>query len=119
MTQPIILGEKSINMSELKEEIARIKKSGKELNLRVQKTEEHLNIFMPLSAQKGKELFDKLTKLNIPRLKEIHINKIIDTLPTNVNELKAVLQPYALTISNENLNKIAEIVTSFVGEKKK
>ena len=118
MTQPIVLDEKPINMSELKEEVEKIKKRDKELNLRVQKTEEYLNEFMPLSGNKGKELFDKLMKLNIPRLKEIHINKIIDILPSNINELKAVLQAYTLTISNENLKKIVETVSSFVGEKK-
>ena len=118
MTQPIVLDEKPINMSELKEEVEKIKKRYKELNFRVQKTGEYLNEFMPLSGNKGKELFDKLMKLNIPRLKEIHINKIIDILPSNINELKAVLQAYTLTISNENLKKIVETVSSFVGEKK-
>jgi len=118
MTQPIVLDEKPISMSELKEEVEKIKKRDKELNLRLQKTEEYLNEFMPLSAHKGKELFEKLMKLNVPRLKELHINKIIDTLPSNINELKAVLQAYTLTISNENLNKIVDSVNSFVGEKK-
>jgi len=36
----------------------------------------------------------------------LHIIKIIDVMPKNVEELKAMLQSYTITVNNENLKKI-------------
>ena len=66
---------------------------------------------------KAKELEEKLTKLNVPRLKEQHIHKIIDVLPTTVKDLKVVLQGYTLTVNNDNMKKIADTVNGFVETK--
>ena len=52
--------------------------------------------------------------MNIPRLKEHHIHKILDIAPTNVNELKAVLQGYPITINNESMKKIADAINEFL-----
>lgn len=110
MVKPEIISETPTNMVELKEELANIKKRGKEITMRVGKTEEHLNMFVNLSIAKERELFDKLMKLDIPRLKEVHINKIIDLLPNDINYLKTILQGYAVTVSNENLKKILDTI---------
>jgi len=58
-----------------------------------------------------------LEDLKIPRLKDTHITKIIDILPTTLEDLKAVLQGYSLTVNNENLNKIVETVNGFIAAK--
>ena len=107
-----IMSETPINMAQLKEELAKIKKRDKELNFRATKTEEYLNQFVTL--KNPNELVEKLTKLDIPRLKENHINKIVDTLPATVKDLKVILHGYTLTVNNENLKKIADTVNSFI-----
>ena len=109
-----IVKESPITLTELKEEIGRIKKRDKEPNVRVQKTEEYLNLFAHLSHEKENELREKISKLDIPRLKEEHISKIIDLLPKDQEELKILLQSYTITVSKENVQKITEVINAAV-----
>lgn len=109
-----IIKENPISVVELKEELSKIKKRDKEPNLRVQKTEDYINLFAHLSPEKEKELREKIAKLDIPRLKDEHINKIIDILPKDVEELKTVLQGYTITVSKENIQKITEVINDNV-----
>ncbi len=112
MVKPKIIEEKPVSMAELKAEITKIKKKG-ELNFRAEKTEEYLNQFTILDSKKAAELRAKLDKLKIPRLKEEHIVKIMDLLPGSVEELKSTLSGYTVTITNDNLKKIAEAIKEF------
>ncbi len=112
MAQINIISEKPINLSELKNEIEKIKKRDGELNFRCAKTEEYLNQFVTL--KNTEELKKKIEELKIPRLKETHITKIIDILPKTTEELKAVLHGYTVSISNENLKKIVDTINSFL-----
>ena len=59
-------------------------------------------------------LFDKMMKLNIPRLKEQHIHKIIDITPTTLNDLKVILQSYTVTVNNESMKKIVDTINEFL-----
>lgn len=112
-----IIKEEPITMSELKEEIEKIKKRDKEPNLRIQKTEEYLNLFVHLKPDKEKELKEKITKLDVPRLKEEHIAKIIDIIPNDIEDLKSLLQEYTITVSKENMQKIIEVINDVTKEK--
>ena len=109
-----IISEAPMNIHELKKELERIKKRDSELNFRANKTEEYLN---QVAVHKNSdELFDKIMKLSIPRLKELHVNKIIDIAPTTLNELKVVLQGYTITINNESMKKIVDTINEFFGK---
>ncbi|MBU1204855.1 MAG: hypothetical protein KKA61_02195 [Nanoarchaeota archaeon] len=118
MVKPEIISEKPVTITELKQEIDKIKKRDKELNFRVGKTEEYLSHFMTLSKAKEDELIKKLEKLNIPRLKDIHITKIVDIIPKTVDELKIILQGYTITVNNDNIKKIVDIIKEFAEKKK-
>lgn len=110
-----IISEAPVSIGDLKKELEKIKKRDKELNFRATRTEEYLQHFSPLKNLE--ELSKKIEALKIPRLKEQHIIKIIDILPKTLDELKAVLQGYALTVNNENLKKIIDTVNNFTAEK--
>ena len=112
MAEKNIINEIPISTYELKKDLEKIKKKYKELNFRAAKTEEYLQQIT--SFKKSDELYEKLVKLNIPRLKDQHIKKIIDILPTTIKDLKVVLQGYTLTINNENAKKIVDAVDQFV-----
>lgn len=112
-----IIKENPITMVQLKEEVGNIKKRDKEPNLRVQKTEEYLNLFASLKPEKEKELIEKISKLDVPRLKEEHITKIIDILPTDIDDLKSLLQGYTITVSKENMKKITDVIKDVSKEK--
>ena len=106
-----VISEKPIGMSELKQEIEKIKKRDKELGFRATRTEEYLQHFSTL--KNPEELAKKLDALKIPRLREIHVIKIIDILPKTVDELKVILQGYTITVNSENLKKIIDTVNKF------
>ena len=110
-----IISETPINSHILKKELERIKKRDSELNFRANRTEEYLNQIATL--KNADELFDKLMKLNIPRLKEQHVHKIIDVTPTTLNDLKAVLQGYTITVNNESMKKIVDTINELLEKK--
>jgi DNA-directed RNA polymerase subunit F len=116
-TKPKIILETEIPMYEIKHEIDMIKKRDTELNFRAQKTEEFLNTFITLEESKLVELSEKLKKLNIPRLRDAYVYKIVDILPTTAEEVKLVLQGYTITVSMENMKKIADIVKKYIPDK--
>lgn len=110
-----IVSETPVSIYQLKKELEKIKKRDNELNFRANRTEEYLNQIAEL--KNTDELFDKILKLNIPRLKEQHIHKIIDIAPTTLNELKVVLQGYTITINNESMKKIVDTINEFLKKK--
>ena len=113
-----VVEKKSMSMAALKEELAEVKKRDGELSFRGNKTEEYLNEFTTVKPKQAEELYAKIEKLGIPRLKDSMINKIIDMMPVSVAELKVVMQGYALPVTNENLKKIVDLVADFVPKKK-
>ncbi|MBI2137191.1 hypothetical protein HYU12_01585 [Candidatus Woesearchaeota archaeon] len=58
-----------------------------------------------------------IRKLDVPRLRDEHIIKIVDLMPRSVDELKIIMQGSVVTISAENMKKIVDAVNS-ASEKK-
>lgn len=108
-----IVSKEPITLSELKAELAAIQKRDGEASFRAGKTMDYINHFKPLSKTAANELSKKITDLDVPRLKEEHIAKIIDLLPTDAEELKVILQGYALTVTKENMTKIVNVVKEY------
>jgi len=102
-----VLSETPISTAQLKEELKRIKQRDKELNFRAAKTEEHL---ISIEVKNVDGLFEKISKLNISRLKDQHICKIIDIMPTTIKDLKVVMQGYTISLNNENMKKITDLI---------
>ncbi|MBI4145746.1 hypothetical protein HY489_00225 [Candidatus Woesearchaeota archaeon] len=109
-----VLSQVAINASELHAELKRIKDRDKDLGFRAQKSLDHLEALGVLSAEKAKELFEKLAKLEVPRLRDIHFHKIVDVLPVTAKDVKVALQGYNVTVSQESCKKIADLVAEFV-----
>ena len=114
MSDAQVISEVPINIYQLKKELDKIKKRDKELNFRANKTDEYLTQIT--SIKNSDELFEKVMKLNVPRLKEQHIHKIIDLAPVSIEELKVILQSYTITISNESMKKIVETVAEHISK---
>jgi len=113
MVKPTVLSETPVSMVELKTELDKIKKRDGELNFRANKTEEYLGQFVQNTKKKEAELRKILKNLDISRLKEEHVVKILDLLPTSVEELKIILQGFVVTLTQDNLKKIAKAVADF------
>ncbi|MBU0979271.1 MAG: hypothetical protein KJ709_00560 [Nanoarchaeota archaeon] len=118
MTNPEIISEQPMMLSELKDELTKAKKRDKELSFRAQKAEDYMNSIYSLKPAQAKELFGKLEMLSIPRLKDVHMMKIVDLLPLTVESLKVILQGYTLTVNQDNMKKIVNVVKVYLPEQK-
>jgi len=114
---PKILSEEAIRLYDVAKELKKVRKGEEEPNIRTKKLEEYLASFVTLKPKQAEELEAELVKLEIPRLRDLHIKKIMDVLPTSSEEVKLVLSAYPVTISKENLNKIADLVSKYVPAK--
>ena len=108
-----ILEEKPINIILVNEEIKKIKKKYKEVNYRVGKVEEYLHYFVKLKPNEEKQLREELINLQIPRLKEEHIHKLIDIMPTTADDVKMVLEAYPITVTKANCEEIAKVIKKY------
>lgn len=118
MSKPKIIEKQALNNSFFKRELDAIKERDGELTFRGGKTEEHLNHIKPIEAEKAEEILKKLEELEIPRLKPEHMHKIIDIMPKSEAHLKIALQGYTLTVNDDNIKKIMEVVTEYLPKKK-
>ncbi|MFH2021315.1 MAG: hypothetical protein ABIJ34_07920 [archaeon] len=114
---PQIEEEKPMSLYDLKKEVTKIKKRDEVLSLRTNKTDEYLNLFVSLKQKDADGIESDIVALNVPRLKDLHIKKIVDTIPETVEELRVVLQGYALTITKENQEKIVDAVKKHLEKK--
>ncbi|MCD4760103.1 hypothetical protein K8R33_04410 [archaeon] len=107
-----IVNETPISLPEMEKHIQGIKKRDKELNFRAKKVEEYLKV-----VQKTKDyekLKNELEEAGIGRLKLKHITLIINILPTDMDSLRTVLSGENITLKDEDLKKIIEIVSKYV-----
>ncbi len=109
-----IISETPMTMNQVREELDKIKAKEKELNYRAQKTEDYLQRFASLKSKEHQALLKKLADLGVPRLREQHLAKLADVLPTAAKDVKTVLQGYAVTLTNENAQKIADTIKECV-----
>ena len=112
MSKPEILEKTPLSMVNLKAELNAVSKRDKEPGFRTTKTMEYLNSFSTISQTEFNQMKKKIEELQVPRLKEEHIMKILDIMPKNVNDLSVILQGYTITVSKENLKNIVDITSA-------
>ena len=103
-----------MNMAEVYAELKHVKKRDEELSFRANKTYDYLGQLDLLSPKDAQKLYKELDALKVPRLKPLHMAKIIDLLPKTVDELKIILQGYTLTINKDNSKRIIDTVVKFI-----
>ena len=106
-----ILSEKPMSIPELKERLQEIKKRDKELTPRATKALDYLTQFSKLKNNKIIALKEKINALNIPRLKERHICKLIDIYPQEMDSLKAIFTGENIQPKQEDLNRILTLLS--------
>lgn len=119
MTSLKVIEETPLNIVEVKEMLKKIKERDQELNFRAQKTAEYLDTINTIKPKQAKELKEKLDSLNIPRVKEIQIQKIIDVMPKTTEGVKTLFSGLNIAITAENIKKIVDVVNGYSEETKK
>jgi len=110
MVEMNTLGEKPLTLVELSEKIEQIKKRDKELGSRAERINEYLNKFVKLKTKKVEELKKEMDNLDIPRLRERHLVKIIDILPEDMDSLKMIFAGENVTIKQDDLQRILNVI---------
>tara|TARA_Y100000310_G_scaffold345249_1_gene463110 strand:- start:2405 stop:2740 length:336 start_codon:yes stop_codon:yes gene_type:complete len=108
MTELKVLDEKPVGFSQLKDMLTKLEKN-KELSYRGEKTKEYLSNFTPLTKKEYTDFAKKIQKLDIPRLKDRHITKILDILPKDMDSIKALFSGETITIKDEDLKRILDV----------
>jgi DNA-directed RNA polymerase subunit F len=118
MLQPEILNKEPLSITEVKDILQTIQKRDEELTFRGGKTLEHVNDVPTIDSKKVSELKEKLISLDIPRLKDIHIIKLIDTFPEEVEQVRLILTGFNMTITKDNLKQIVDVLDEYRPMKK-
>ncbi|MEO2154402.1 MAG: hypothetical protein ABGW69_01190 [Nanoarchaeota archaeon] len=107
-----ILEEKILTYGEVKE----ILEKEEVFNPRTERLKEFLNSFNILDAAKARQLKEEIEKLDILRLKgkENIIVQIVNFLPKTKEELIQILAGEKITLPEETLEQILEVVKKYV-----
>lgn len=107
-----VIEQKSISLSEIKEKLELAKKENTELGFRAEKVYNYINDLDLQEKQKVEELHKKINELNISRLRDRHITKILDLMPKDIETLKSIFTGEAVSLKPEELKQILDAVTS-------
>lgn len=110
MSELNVINETPISSIELKQKLEAIKKRDKELSKKAAKTIEYLGTFANLKPKDSEEIKKKIINLNVPRLRDRHIAKIIDIMPQDIEGLKLLFTGENVTIKQEDLDKILKVI---------
>jgi DNA-directed RNA polymerase subunit F len=98
--------ETFVSMAKVRDILEKIKEKNYEQKL----AHEHVKKFAKLEAKKADALVKELSELEMRKLKDEQIIKIVDLMPTDVDDLKVILSKAQVPFKEEELVKIIEIV---------
>ncbi|MFA5484635.1 MAG: hypothetical protein WC260_00050 [Candidatus Pacearchaeota archaeon] len=99
----VIKEEKALTITEV---IDLVEKSSKEYEIK-----NFLKQFNKNTLEDVKNMKEELKNLEILKLKEIHITKIIDFKPTEVSELNKIISDVSL--DNDEITKIIDVIKKY------
>ena len=105
---------KIIPLSEVKNILKKVSKERKELLYEQRIALEHAQKFTKLNAKKTTDMIKELKSLDF--LEEIHAVKIADILPTTEDDVKAIFAKERLSIGENEIKKILDIVVKYYVE---
>lgn len=110
MTQPKVIKEKPIDIYQVLSELNTIEKKDEELGFRSMRTKEYITDIEQISKEKAKKIREAIVALDIPRMKEEVITKIIDVYPVSVLDLKQLISSFNVAVKDDYVKQIFEIL---------
>ncbi|MCD4666262.1 hypothetical protein K8R47_00440 [archaeon] len=105
------INERPLTLIELKEELEKVSKRDSGLPPRGIKTQEYVNAYTKSKKDKTAKIKEEVKKLNISRLKDKQIVKLIDLAPKDIDSLKIILSGDDITLKTEDYNKLLNTLT--------
>lgn len=105
--------ERYVPLAEVKNILKKIQKERDELTYEQKIALRHAEAFARLPLNKVKKLVKELSE-NIEKLEEKHVCKIADLLPTHEEDLKTIFAKERLSLSEDEMKKILEIVSKYL-----
>ncbi|MBN2042183.1 MAG: hypothetical protein JW754_00090 [Candidatus Aenigmarchaeota archaeon] len=102
-----IKGEKQISWFDVKK-ILSGKEKEKELGYEQKNALDHLRKFCKISEKKAASMREDLEKMD--KLKEKHVNSIVNFLPENLDDLRTVFAHDRVVLSEDEKKKILKII---------
>jgi DNA-directed RNA polymerase subunit F len=105
-----IISEEWVSNAEVKKILA----ERKELEVEQNRAKDHVKDFSKLSIEKADKLKASLTSLGISKLKSELIILVINILPKDTEELRAILSMSVIPFGDDELQKIFELVKPYL-----
>lgn len=103
-----IVEERALSLPEVKERLTAKEKEEK-LNFRAEKTKAYVENVLQ-NGKTPEKLRTDIMALNIPRLRDRHIVKIIDIMPMDRDSLKVLFSGDAITLTEDDIEKIINVI---------
>lgn len=107
-----IISKEPVTEAQVFEHVDKAMKN-RELTYREEKIREHILKLKKIDAKQANELKKELMELNIPRLEEEHIIKIIDIMPKNGTELRAIVSHSGTVLVDDSVTKIIGALSKY------
>ncbi|MCQ1538054.1 RNA polymerase Rpb4 family protein [Methanocalculus taiwanensis] len=108
------ISEERVTLPEIREDLLRIEaarlESGKELSYELRKSIEHVNHLSKLSPDASRSLLDAL--LGLEKMKPEIAYRIVNLMPRNRDELRAIYAKERFTLTPEELDAILDLVSA-------
>ncbi len=102
---------KPVSLSDVKNKLNKISKDREELLYEQKIALEHAQKFVKLNVTDTKKLIKDLSKLDF--IKEMHVHKIADILPTTVDDVKTLFAKERINLSDKEIKEIINIVAKY------
>lgn len=103
-----------VSLSEVKNILKKISKEREELLYEQKIALEHAQKFAKLPIKKTEDIIKELIKLDF--IEETHAYKIADILPKTEDDIKTIFAKERITIGENEVNKILEIIKKYEAE---
>ena len=85
-----------------------------ELTYREEKTHEYIKKFTNLKITNFKKAVAELKELEISRLEDEQIIKIVELMPKNGTELRAIVSHSGVVLIDENVTKVLDVLKNYL-----
>lgn len=107
-----VISKEPVSQTEVLDVISK-KAKDVELTYREEKTQEYLKKSSSHKVSDLKKLKAEILALEIPRLEEEHIVKIVDIMPNSGTELRAIVSHSGTVLVDENVTKILDVLKNY------